>query len=88
MSYPRGTVMSKRRRLTLRGGCPRLERTLLTEQSNPVDVGAWLDEHHANARARGRFVPYVILEEIADGIAPLAVTDPTPLIDYAREAHG
>ena len=84
---PRWTVISKRRRLTLRGGRPRFERALLTTQSNPIDVGAWLDEYHRDARTRGRFVAYVILEQLADGIAPVVITDPTSLIDLAREAH-
>jgi hypothetical protein len=87
MPYPRWTVMSERRRLTLRGGRPRLERVVLTNQTNPIDVGAWLDEYHRDARTRGRFVPYVILEQVADGIAPVTITDPTPLIHFAREAH-
>lgn len=87
MSYPRWIVMSERRRVTLRGGLPRLERKLLTAQSSPVDVGAWLDEYHAAARARGRFARYVILEHVADGIAPLALSDPTSLIDFSREAR-
>jgi hypothetical protein len=87
MNEPRWTVLTKRRRLRIRRGRPRFERTVLTEQSNPVDVGAWLDEYHEHARLRGRFVPYVILERIADGIAPLTLTDPTSLINFAREAH-
>jgi hypothetical protein len=87
MAYPRWTVKTKRRRLTLRGGRLRLERVLLTEQTNPIDVGAWLDEYHLDARTRGRFVPYVLLEQFADGIAPVTVTDPTPLIHFSREAR-
>ena len=85
--YPRWTVTTRRRRLTVRGGRLRFERSLLTEQSNPIDIGAWLDEHHRNGRARGRFVPYVLLEQVAAGIAPFTVTDPTPLINLSREAH-
>jgi hypothetical protein len=87
MAYPRWTVMSKRRRLTLRGGRPRFERVLLTKQTNPIDVGAWLDEYHRDARTRGRFVPYVMLEQFAEEIAPVTITDPTPLIQFSREAH-
>jgi hypothetical protein len=87
MAYPCWTVMTKRRRLRLRGGRPRFDRVLLTKQTNPIDVGAWLDEYHRDARSRGRFVPYVILEQFAEGIAPITVTDPTPLIQFAREAH-
>jgi hypothetical protein len=87
MSYPCWTVMTKRRRLLLRGGRPRFERVLLTKQTNPIDVGAWLDEYHRDARRWGRFVPYVIREQIADGIAPVTVTNPTPLIQFAREAY-
>jgi hypothetical protein len=87
MAYPRWTVMSKRRRLTLRGGRPRFERVLLTKQTNPIDVGAWLDEYHRDARTRGRFVPYIMLEQFAEEIAPVTVTDPTPLIHFSREAH-
>ena len=86
-SYPRWTVMTKRRRLTLRGARPRFERALLTLQTNPIDVGAWLDEYHRNGRARGRLAPYVLLEQFADGIAPITVSDPTPLINFSREAH-
>ena len=84
---PRWTVLTKQRRLTLRGGLPRLERTVLTEQMRAVDVGAWLDEYHARARAHGRFARYVILEQPAPGIAPVTITDPTPLIIFARDAH-
>jgi hypothetical protein len=87
MAYPRWTVMTERRRLTLRGGRPRLEHVLLTEQTNPIDVGAWLEEYHLGARTRGRFVPYIILEQLAAGIAPVTVTDPTELIHLSREAH-
>jgi hypothetical protein len=87
MNEPRWTVLTERRRLRLRRGRPRLERTVLTEQSNPVDVGAWLDEYHEDARLSGRFVAYVIVEQVADGIAPLTFTDPTSLINFAREAH-
>jgi hypothetical protein len=87
MAYPRWTVMSKRRRLTLHGGRPRFERVVLTNQTKPIDIGAWLDEYHCDARTCGRFVPYVILEHVAEGIAPVTVTDPTPLIHFAREAH-
>ena len=87
MAYPRWTVMSKRRRLTLRGGRPRFERALLTTQTNPIDAGAWLDEYHRDARTRGRFVPYVIFEQFAAGIAPVVVTDPTSLINFSREAY-
>jgi hypothetical protein len=87
MAYPRWTVMSRRRRLTLNGGRPRFERVLLTKQTNPIDVGAWLDEYHREARTRGRFVPYVIREQFAEGIAPVTITDPTPLIQFSREAY-
>jgi hypothetical protein len=78
--------MTKRRRLTLRGGVPRLERTLLTEQTSAIDVGAWLDEYNEHARVRGRLLPYVILAQIVEEIAPITLTDPTPLIDLARQA--
>ena len=81
----RWTVTTKRRRLVLRGGLLRFERTLLTTQTDPVDAGAWLDEYHRNARARRHFVPYAIWEHVADGIAPLTLSDPTSLIDFARE---
>jgi hypothetical protein len=86
MNEPRWTVLTERRRLRLRRGRPRLERAVLTEQRNAVDVGAWLDEYHEQARRGGRFVPYVILEQVADGITPLTLTDPTSLIHFAREA--
>jgi hypothetical protein len=85
--FPRWTVTTRRRRLTVRAGRLRFERSLLTEQSNPIDIGAWLDEHHGSARASGRWVPYVILEQVAPGIAPITLTDPTPLINLSREAH-
>jgi hypothetical protein len=86
-AYPRWTVTSRRRRLTLNGGRPRFEHVLLTKQTNPIDVGAWLDEYHRDARARGRFVPYVIREQFAEGIAPVIITDPTLLIQFSREAY-
>ena len=87
MAFPRWTVMTKHRRLTLRGGRPRFERMLLTKQTNPIDVGAWLDDYHRDARTGGRFVPYVILEQLVEGTAPITVIDPTSLIHFAREAH-
>jgi hypothetical protein len=87
MNEPRWTVLTKRRRLRLRRGRPRLERTLLTDQRNPIDMGAWLDEYHERARLSGRFVPYVLLERVSDGITPIVITDPTSLINFAREAH-
>ena len=46
-----------------------------------------MDEYHNAARVSGRFVPYLILEQVADGIAPLTFTDPTSLINFAREAY-
>src|ERR1700749_1205973 len=84
---PRWTVMTARRRLTLRGRRPRLERVLLTEPTNPLDVGAWLDEYHRDARIRRRFIPYVILEQLAEGIAPVVTSDPTGFIDLWRDAY-
>jgi len=87
MGYPRWTVITRRRRLILRGGLPRRERVLLTQQTNPIDVGSWLEEYHLLARRHGRFVPYVILEQVAAGIAPVTISDPTELICFSREAH-
>ena len=84
---PRWIVLTKRRRITLRDGRLRFERVVLTDQTNPVDAGAWLDEHHRRGRTQGGLVPYIILEHFSEGISPIRVADPTPLIQFSREAH-